>query len=88
MFLHGVSLKSFFSINDPAPSTRQNLAVYPRVAELVNVSADRASRLPRESWAFHRVVPLKRRMFYVGDVPDYCSARFLNPDFARISKSG
>ena len=26
-------------------------------------------------------------MFYVGDDPDYCSARFLNPDFARISKS-
>ena len=26
-------------------------------------------------------------MFYVGDDPDYCSARFLNPDFSRISKS-
>ena len=79
--------EDFFSINDPAPSTRQNLTVYPRVAELVNASADRASRLSRESRALHRVVPLKRRMFYVGDDPDYCSACFLNPDFARISKS-
>ena len=31
-------------------------------------------------------MPLKRRMFHVGDQPDYCSARFLNPDFSRISK--
>ena len=25
-------------------------------------------------------------MFHVGDQPDYCLARFLNPDFSRISK--
>ena len=25
-------------------------------------------------------------MFLVGDQPDYCAARFLNPDFSRISK--
>ena len=80
-------LEDFFSINDPAPSTRQNLTVYPRVAELVTASADRTSRLAREPRALHRVVPIKRRMFYVGDDPDYCYARFLNPDFARISKS-
>ena len=49
------------------------------------VSADRASRLVRESRALHRVVPLKWKMFYVGDEPDYCSARYLNPDFSRIS---
>ena len=77
--------EDFFSVSDPAPSIKQNLTVYPRVAELVNAIADRASRLSRESWALHRVVPLKRRMFYVGDDPDYCSARFLNPEFARIS---
>ena len=87
MFLHSVSSRIFFSINDPAPSTKQNLKVYPRVAELVNASADRASRLARESRALHRVVPLKRKMFYVGDEPDYCSARFLNPDFSCISKT-
>ena len=77
----------FFSVNDPAPSTKQNLKVYPRVAELVSASADRASRLARESRALHRVVPLKRKMFYVGDEPDYCSARSLNPDFSRMSKT-
>ena len=41
--------EDFFSINDSAPSSRQNLMVYPRVAELVSASADRASRLARES---------------------------------------
>ena len=39
--------EEFFSVNDPAPSTKQNLKVYPRVAELVSASADRASRLAR-----------------------------------------
>ena len=43
--------------------------------------------MARESRALHRVVPLKRKMFYVGDEPDYCSARYLNPDFSRISKT-
>ena len=71
--------EDFFSVSDPAPSTKQNLTVYPMVV-------DRASRLSRESRALHRVVPLKYRMFYVGDDPDYCSARFLNPDFARIKE--
>ena len=79
--------EEFFSVNDPALSTKQSLKVYPRVAELVSASADRASRLARESRALHRVVPLKRKMFYVGDEPDYCSARYLNPDFSRISKT-
>ena len=79
--------EDFFSINDPAPSTKQNLKVYPRVAELVSASADRASRVARESRALHWVVPLKRKMFYVGDESDYCSACFLNPDFSHISKT-
>ena len=79
--------EDFFSINDPAPSTKQNLKVYPRVAELVSASADRASRLARESRVLHRVVPFKHKMLYVGDEPDYCSACFLNPDFSRISKT-
>ena len=26
-------------------------------------------------------------MFHIGDQPDYCAARFLNPDFSRISKN-
>ena len=25
-------------------------------------------------------------MFLVGDKPDFCEARFVNPDFARVSK--
>ena len=67
-------------------STKPNLVIYPRVSEIVEASTDRASRFARESRSLHRVVPLKRRMFHVGDQPDYCSARFSNPDFSRISK--
>ena len=78
--------EEFFATSDVTPATKLNLLIYPRVSELVAASADRASRLARESRPLHRVVPLRRRMFHVGDQPDYCAARFLNPDFSRISK--
>ena len=79
--------EEFFAIPESAPAVRQNLLIYPRVSELADASADRASRLARESRPLHRVVPLKRKMFHIGDQPDYCSAQFLNPDFSRISKN-
>ena len=79
--------EEFFAISESAPVARQILLIYPRVSELVDSSADRASRLARESRPLHRVVPLKRKMFHIGDPPDYCAARFLNPDFCRISKN-
>ena len=79
--------EDYFAVSDPPAATRQNLTVYPRVAELVDSSAERASRLARESRPLHLVVPLRRKMFYIGDNPDYCNAHYLNPDFARISKT-
>ena len=78
--------EEFFATSDVSPATKENLLIYPRVSELVDASADRASRLARESRPLHRVVPLRRRMFHVGDQPHYCAARFFNPDFSRISK--
>ena len=78
--------EEFFATSEVTSSTKLNLVIYARVSEIVEASTDRASRFARESRPLHRVVPLRRRMFYVGDQPDYCSARFLNPDFSRISK--
>ena len=48
--------EGFFAISDSTPASRQNLLLYPRVSELVDSSADRASRLARESRPLHRVV--------------------------------
>ena len=48
---------------------------------------ERASRLAREARPLHHVVPLRRKMFFVGDKPDFCNARYVNPDFTRISKN-
>ena len=79
--------EDFFAISDSTPTSRQNLLLYPRVSKLVDSSADRASRLARESRPLHRVVPLKRKMFHIGDQPDYCATCYLNPDFSRISKN-
>ena len=79
--------EEYFAISDSTPATRQNLLLYPRVSELVDANADRPSQLARESRPLHRVVPLKRKMFHIGDQPDYCVACYLNPDFFRISKN-
>ena len=74
-------------MSDPPSASRQNLTVYPRVLEIIDSIAERASRLARESRPLHRVVPLRRKMFFVGDKPDFCNAWYVNPDFARISKN-
>ena len=73
--------EEFFPVSDPPTAARQNLTVYPRVSENVDASVERASRLAHESRPLHRVVPLRRKLFYVGDDPDFCNARFVNPDF-------
>ena len=78
--------EDFFSINDPAPSSRQNLKIYPGYRNWL-VLARIGPPSGRDSRALHRVVPLKCKMFYVGDEPDNCSAHFRNPDFSRISKT-
>ena len=79
--------ESYFSVSEPPSASRQFLTVYPRVAEIVDASADRAARLARESRPLHRVVPLRRKLFNVGDRPDFCNARYVNPDFSRISQN-
>ena len=73
--------EDYFAVSDPPSASRLNLTVYLRVAEIVDSSTERASRLARESRPLHPVVPLRRKMFFVGDKPDY-----VNPDFARVSK--
>ena len=79
--------ESYFSISDPPSASRQFLTVYPRVAEIIDASADRVARLARESRALHRVVPLRRKLFNVGDRPDFCNAWYVNPEFSRISQN-
>ena len=78
--------EEFFATSEATSSAKSNLVLYPRVNEILELCADRASRFARESKPLHRVVPLKCRTFHVGDQPDFCSARFVNPDFSRISK--
>ena len=78
--------EEFFATSEVTSSTKPNLSLYPRVSEIIESSVDRASRFARESRPLHRVVPLKRRAFHVGDQPDFCAASFVNPDFSRISK--
>ena len=79
--------EEYFAVADPPTSARQRLRVYPRVTEILDASTEKASRLARESKPLHKVVPLKRKIFHVADDQDFCAARFVNPDFARLSNS-
>ena len=78
--------EEFFSTSEATSSARPNLTLYLRVDEILDSCANKASRFARESKPLHRVFPLKRRTFHVGDQPDFCSARYVNPDFSRITK--
>ena len=79
--------EDYFAVSKPPSSARQRLRVYPRVNEILDVSTKKASRLVRESKPLHKVVPLRRKIFQVADALDFVAARFVNPDFSRISNS-
>ena len=74
-------------MSEPTSSARQRLRVYPRVNEILDASTEKGLRLACESKPLHKVVPLRRKNFHVADAPDFCAARFVNPDFLRISNS-
>ena len=48
---------------------------------------ERAQRLARESKSVQKVIPLRRLAFPVADAPDYAAPRWLNPDFARLTRN-
>ena len=81
------AFEDYFAVAKPQSSARQQLCVYPRVNEIPDSSMDKDSRLARESKPLHKVVPLRCKVLPVTDVPDFCAARFVNPDFSRISSS-
>ena len=51
--------EEFFATSEVTPATKLNHLIYPRVSELVDASADRASRLSRESRPFTSCCALK-----------------------------
>ena len=75
--------KNFFSTSETTPSAKPILNLYPRGNEILDSSADRAAQYARESKPLHRVLLLKRRSVPVGDQPDFCLARLVNPDLFR-----
>ena len=79
--------EEYFAVSEPHTAARQNLTVYPRVSEIIDASSEKASRLARESRPLHEVVPLRRKVFFARDNQDFCNARFVNSDFARISNN-
>ena len=78
--------EEFISTSEASSSAKPNFTLYPRVNEILGSCADRAARFAKESKPLHQILPLKRKSFHVGDKPDFCVARYLNPDFSRITK--
>ena len=88
-FIHDkfVDSRPLTDASAPPALSCQHLSVYPKVSEILDASSKKASRLARESKPLHRVVPLRRKIFNIGDDEDFCAARFVNPDFSHISNS-
>ena len=48
---------------------------------------ERAQRLAHESKSAQKVIPLRRCVFPVADEQDYATPKWLNPDFARVTRN-
>ena len=79
--------ESFFATYDPQSAVCPKLQWYPRVQEIVAKTQDRAQRLAREDKSAQKVIPLRRRLFPVADEQDYDAPKWLNPDFARLTRN-
>ena len=79
--------ESFFATSDSQSAVRPKLRWYPRVQEIVAKTQDRAQRLAREGKSAQKVIPLRRRLFPVADALDYAAPKWLNPDFARLTRN-
>ena len=79
--------ESFFATSDPPSIGRQRLRWYPRVQEITSNTQERAQRLACKSKSIQKVISLRRRAFPVADNPDCTAPRWLNPDFARLTRN-
>ena len=79
--------ESFFATSDPQSVGCQRLRWYPRVQEITAKTQERAQRLAHESKSTQKVIPLRRRSFPVVNDPDYAAPRWLNPDFAQLTRN-
>ena len=65
-------LRNFFSPSEVTSSAKPIVTLYPRVDEILDSYADRATRFAKESKPLHRVLPFKRKATPVSDRPDFC----------------
>ena len=79
--------ESFFATSNPQSSVRPRLRWYPRVQKIVAKTQDRVQRLAREGKSAQKVISLWRRLFPVADELDYAAPKWLNPDFARLTRN-
>ena len=82
-----MSFESFFATSDPQSAVRPKLRWYPRVQEIVAKTQDRSQRLVHEGKSAQKVTPLRRRLFPVADVLDYAAPKWINLDFARLTRN-
>ena len=61
----------FFSTSEVTSSVKTIVTLYPRVDEILDSYADRATGFAKESKPLHRVLPFKRKATPVGDRPDF-----------------
>ena len=77
----------FFGTSDPQSAVGPKLRWYPRVQEIVAKTQDRAQRLVHEGKSAQKIIHLRRCLFPVANEQDYAAPKYLNPDFARLTRN-
>ena len=79
--------ESLYAVTDPPGSSRPRFHLYPRVADIIQGTRDRASSLARRTKPLTSILPKKRRLQSVADEPEFSSPQVLNPDFSQLAEN-
>ena len=63
--------ESLFAISDPPELTRPRFRLYPRVANIIQATRDRAANLAKGTKPLSSILPKKRRLQSVADEPEF-----------------
>ena len=79
--------ESLFALSDLPEPTRPRFQLYPRVADIVQATRDRATNLTKGTNPLSSILPKKHRLQSVADEPEFATPQVLNPDFSRLAKN-
>ena len=79
-------LESLYAVFDCQETLRPRFRLYPRVGELLDKTCEHAATLAKGSKLLSAILPKKRRLHNVADVPGFATPLTLSPDFSQLAE--